>query len=40
MARLTAMTLWENAPATALLHKLGFLRVGYDADAVEYELAL
>lgn len=38
--RLTAMTLWENEAAIALLHRLGFLRSGYDGDAVEYELAL
>jgi acetyltransferase len=40
MTRLTAMTLWENAAAIALLHRLGFLRAGYDGDALEYELAL
>jgi RimJ/RimL family protein N-acetyltransferase len=40
MTRLTAITLWDNAAATALLHRLGFLRTGYDGDAVEYELAL
>jgi RimJ/RimL family protein N-acetyltransferase len=40
MTRLTAMTLWENRAAIALLHSLGFLRTGYDGDAIEYELAL
>jgi RimJ/RimL family protein N-acetyltransferase len=38
--RLTALTLWENEAAIAILHRLGFLRAGYDGDAVEYELAL
>lgn len=37
---LTAITLWENGAAIALLHRLGFLRTGYDGDALEYELAL
>jgi protein lysine acetyltransferase len=40
MTRLTAMTLWENTAAIALLHRLGFMRAGYDGDALEYELAL
>jgi RimJ/RimL family protein N-acetyltransferase len=40
MTRLTAITLWDNGAAIALLHRLGFLRSGYDGDAVEYELAL
>jgi RimJ/RimL family protein N-acetyltransferase len=40
MTRLTAMTLWDNTAAIALLHRLGFLRAGYDGDAIEYELAL
>jgi acetyltransferase len=40
MAGLTAMTLWDNTAAIALLHRLGFLRAGYDGDALEYELAL
>jgi RimJ/RimL family protein N-acetyltransferase len=40
MTRLTAITLWENGAAIALLHRLGFLRAGYDGDAIEYELAL
>jgi acetyltransferase len=40
MTRLTAITLWENGAAIALLHRLGFLRTGYDGDAIEYELAL
>jgi RimJ/RimL family protein N-acetyltransferase len=40
MTRLTAMTLWDNTAAIALLHRLGFLRAGYDGDALEYELAL
>jgi RimJ/RimL family protein N-acetyltransferase len=38
--RLTALTLWENEASIALLHRLGFLRAGYDGDAIEYELAL
>jgi RimJ/RimL family protein N-acetyltransferase len=40
MTRLTAITLWDNGSAIALLHRLGFLRAGYDGDALEYELAL
>ena len=40
MTRLTAITLWENGAAISLLHRLGFLRTGYDGDAIEYELAL
>lgn len=40
MTRLTAITLWDNGAANALLHRLGFLRTGYDGNAVEYELAL
>jgi RimJ/RimL family protein N-acetyltransferase len=40
ITRLTALTLWENGAAIALLHRLGFLRAGYDGDAIEYELAL
>ena len=40
MTRLTAITLWENGAAIALLHRIGFLRTGYDGDAIEYELAL
>ena len=40
ITRLTAMTLWDNTAAIALLHRLGFLRAGYDGDALEYELAL
>jgi RimJ/RimL family protein N-acetyltransferase len=40
ITRLTALTLWDNGAAIALLHRLGFLRTGYDGDAVEYELAL
>jgi RimJ/RimL family protein N-acetyltransferase len=39
MTRLTAMTLWDNTAAIALLHRLGFSRTGYDGDALEYELA-
>jgi RimJ/RimL family protein N-acetyltransferase len=39
MTRLTALTLWDNTAAIALLHRLGFRRVGYDGDALEYELA-
>jgi RimJ/RimL family protein N-acetyltransferase len=40
ITRLTAMTLWDNTAAMTLLHRLGFLRAGYDGDAIEYELAL
>jgi RimJ/RimL family protein N-acetyltransferase len=40
MARLTAVTLWENGAAIALLQRLGFLRAGYDGNTLEYELAL
>jgi RimJ/RimL family protein N-acetyltransferase len=40
MARLTALTLWDNSAAGALLHRLGFMRAGYDGDAITYELAL
>jgi acetyltransferase len=40
MTHLTALTLWDNSAATALLHRLGFLRTGYDGEAVEFELAL
>jgi RimJ/RimL family protein N-acetyltransferase len=40
IARLTALTLWENGAAIALLHRLGFIRAGYDGDALEFELAL
>jgi RimJ/RimL family protein N-acetyltransferase len=40
IARLTALTLWENSAAIALLHRLGFIRAGYDGDALEFELAL
>jgi RimJ/RimL family protein N-acetyltransferase len=40
LTRLTAITLWENGAAIALLHRLGFLRIGFDGDALEYELAL
>ena len=40
MTRLTAMTLWENTAAISLLHRLGFLRAGYDGYSLEYELAL
>ena len=40
MTGLTAMTLWDNTAAISLLHRLGFLRAGYDGDALEYELAL
>jgi RimJ/RimL family protein N-acetyltransferase len=39
MTRLTALTLWDNTAAIALLRRLGFRRVGYDGDALEYELA-
>lgn len=40
MTHLTAMTLWDNGAAIALLHRLGFLRAGYDGDALEFELVL
>lgn len=40
MHRLTALTLWENDAAIALLRRLGFRRTGIDYDALEYELAL
>ena len=40
MLRLTALTLWENDAAIALLRRLGFRRTGIDDDALEYELAL
>ena len=40
MTRMTALTLWDNTAAIALLHRLGFRRAGYDGDAIEYELAL
>ena len=40
MLRLTALTLWENDAAIALLRRLGFRRTGFDGDALEYELAL
>ena len=39
MTRLTAMTLWDNTSAIALLRRLGVSRTGYDGDALEYELA-
>jgi RimJ/RimL family protein N-acetyltransferase len=40
MTHLTAMTLWDNAGALALLRRLGFRRTGSDGHALEYELAL
>jgi acetyltransferase len=40
MTRLTALTLWDNGAAISLLQRLGFLRAGYDGDALEFELAL
>jgi RimJ/RimL family protein N-acetyltransferase len=40
ITRLTAMTLWENAPARALLARLGFRHAGIDGDALLFELAL
>ena len=40
MTKLTAITLWDNTAAVGLLHRLGFLRAGYDGNAIEYELAL
>jgi RimJ/RimL family protein N-acetyltransferase len=40
MTQLTAIALWENAAARALLRRLGFRYAGNDADALEYVLAL
>ena len=40
MTHLTALTLWDNAGALALLRRLGFRRTGSDGQALEYELAL
>jgi RimJ/RimL family protein N-acetyltransferase len=40
MTKLTAITLWDNTAAIGLLHRLGFLRAGYQGEAIEYELAL
>jgi len=40
MTRLTALTLWENDAAIALLRRLGFRRSGFDGGALEFELAL
>jgi RimJ/RimL family protein N-acetyltransferase len=40
ITHLTALTLWENRAAMSLVERLGFLRVGYDGDTIEYELAL
>ena len=40
MTGLTAITLWENTAAIALLRRLGFRRTGFDGDALEYALAL
>jgi RimJ/RimL family protein N-acetyltransferase len=40
MTHLTALTLWENAAARALLRRLGFRQTGVEGDALEYELAL
>jgi acetyltransferase len=40
MTQLTALTLWENAAARALLRRLGFRQAGFDGDALEYRLAL
>jgi RimJ/RimL family protein N-acetyltransferase len=40
MTRLTAITLWENGGAIALLRRLGFRRTGYEGDAIAYALAL
>jgi RimJ/RimL family protein N-acetyltransferase len=39
-ASLTASTFWENAPARALLARLGFRPVGSSDGIVEYRLAL
>jgi RimJ/RimL family protein N-acetyltransferase len=40
MSRLTALTLWDNGAAIALLKRLGFRLAGRDGEALEYELAL
>lgn len=40
MTQLTALTLHENSAARSLLERLGFRRVGWDGDALEYALAL
>ena len=40
MTRLTAMTLGRTARRSRSLQRLGFLRIGYDGDALEYELVL
>ena len=40
ITRLTAITLWENDAAIALLRRLGFRRTGYDGGAIEYALAV
>ena len=40
MTELTALTLWENAAARALLRGLGFRYAGRDGEALEYRLAL
>jgi acetyltransferase len=40
MTHLTALTLWDNTGALALLRRLGFRRTGSDGIALEYELAL
>jgi len=39
-ARLTASTLWENAPARALLRRMGFRAVGSEGGVLEVELTL
>jgi acetyltransferase len=40
IARLTGTTLWENAPASALLRRLGFRAVGSGDGAVDFRLDL
>jgi acetyltransferase len=40
MACLTAMTLWENAAARALLRRFGFRPAGSEGDALAFELPL
>jgi RimJ/RimL family protein N-acetyltransferase len=39
-ARLTAMTLWENAPARSLMRRFGFRPVAANGPTISLELAL